>query len=176
MVLNKRKRDGEFVPWTPGSQVSASEAGPSDAKKTRTTSQSAMILKETTSTREAPTPTREIIQVTAAIPRAGPTPTTASIISARGKNVTPYGSQETLAPISYATPAPIPRAGPSQLIASGSSPRKRSRGKKAAEDAGGPIEKRAAKYKPKCPQNIRDRLERVRVQRCEHLSFSYQTK
>lgn len=52
------------------------------------------------------------------------------------------------------------------------SPLKRSKKQKASDSSSGveagPVEeKRAARYKAKCPKNIRERVERVFTQRCE---------
>ncbi|PPQ91350.1 hypothetical protein CVT25_004117 [Psilocybe cyanescens] len=165
MVLSKRKRDGEFVTWTPGSQVSTSEAGPSDPKRTRTGLQSSpqymteatvdySLLEEARASRAKETSAaqtaRPAPQPTASIHRAGPSPTS------RAKEA-PAPIQPTVS---------ISRAGTSQPIASSSTPStpvKKTRRKKG--DDGGPIEKRAAKFKPKCPQNILDRVQRVMDQR-----------
>jgi len=54
----------------------------------------------------------------------------------------------------------MPQAGPSQPTA----PAKRGRKKKVTDDGSEP-EKRKAQFKPKCPQNILDRVGRVMTQR-----------
>ena len=61
----------------------------------------------------------------------------------------------------------MPLAGPSQPTA----PAKRGRKKKVTDDQSEP-EKRKAQFKPRCPQNILDRVERVMTQRYLSLTCS----
>ncbi|KAH9484565.1 hypothetical protein JR316_0004047 [Psilocybe cubensis] len=150
MVLSKRKRDGEFAPWKPGFQDS--EARPSEAKKTKTT--------ETTST------TKDVVATPTLAPRFSPyvsqSGSSQSSVGINEMKPLPYGSHKASM---YNESTPISRPAPSQPTASGSGAVKKPRGKKAKVDDAVPVEKRAAKYKPRCPQNIMERLERVREQR-----------
>ncbi|KDR69269.1 hypothetical protein GALMADRAFT_230775 [Galerina marginata CBS 339.88] len=166
MVLSKRKRNGEFEAWTPPSQASMGAQGAPEApdvtgpspKKTRTnpTRSSRTTTSETVAPAPKPAPVKK--------PRA-----TRAKKAPAAKQVTP--------PVASSS-APVYQAGPSQSVAStsyaapsASAPVKKGRGKgkkKADPDedpSGSQPEKRQAIFKPKCPQNIWDRVERVMTQR-----------
>ncbi|KAG6810111.1 hypothetical protein H0H92_013253 [Tricholoma furcatifolium] len=116
MVLSKRKRDGEFVTWTPNS--GAPELP--DAKKARTMSSSAL---------ESTNPSVQKMSYDAS----------------------------TLASCS-ATPSTSSLAGPSQ-------PKKTVKSRKKTDSDRSKPEKRGARFKASCPQNIMERVDRVMSQR-----------
>lgn len=157
MVLRKRQRNGEFIAWNPPTpdQPQMSMSQPADSllsvppeivpptKKTRTTRSSS---KATTSELPAKTPKLPAVKKARA---------------SRAKQA-PATSQSATPPV-----AVTPEAGPSQTAAP---PPKKGR-KKAAPAADSNAshaqpEKRGAVFKPHCPQNILDRVERVMTQRC----------
>lgn len=80
-----------------------------------------------------------------------------------------------------ASSSTMPLAGPSQPAASSSvpAPSKKGRGKKKADPnedngaSGSQPEKRGAVFKPKCPQNIMDRVHRVMTQRYFEIFFNF---
>ena len=152
MVL-KRKQGDEFVPWTSSSQgqqdtQSLPELSP--PKRTRRSSVLAANAIAAHSTMTVSTP----IQRT-------------KTRTARGRNSSTAIVPTVSAPIppAIAGPSVYPQAGSSQP--SVSAPAKRGRKKKAVADSDEPEpEKRRARFKPSCPQNIMDRVERVRSQRC----------
>jgi hypothetical protein len=174
MVLSKRKRDGDFVIWTPPSQTSTSnhaqvvqgqaavtEPSTPPAKKTRLNPPRSTRSATVSTTAEAlPPPPKPAAK--AKKPRAP-----------RGKKAQAAAAsapapERTLPP--PATYSYIPQAGPSssQLPPTATAPKARKRKQKAdpnAEPSGSQPEKRQAQFKPRCPQNILDRVQRVMTQR-----------
>ena len=154
MVL-KRKRGDEFVPWTSsshGQQDTQSLPELSPPKRTRRSSVLAANAIAAQSTMTASTP----IQRT-------------KTRTARGKNSSTAIVPTASAPIppAIAGPSVYPQAQAGSSQPSVSAPAKRGRKKKAVADSDEPEpEKRRARFKPSCPQNIMDRVERVRSQRC----------
>lgn len=151
MVLSKRQRNGEFVVLTPSSMdhpqmtMSQQEGPPSmtlpdampPAKRTRKH------------------PPRSSKAAATSEPPAK-TPPAKKGRASRAKNVS--------APPPATPPVPVmPEAGPSQTAPLPKRGRKKAAA--GADASGSGPEKRGAVFKPKCPQNILDRVQRVMTQR-----------
>ncbi|KIM36473.1 hypothetical protein M413DRAFT_31701 [Hebeloma cylindrosporum] len=161
MVLSKRRHDGEFVVWTPPSQAESSNqahAVPQQpvvdeppAKRTRVNP--SRSTRYTTTTEGSPPPAKAAAK--AKKPRAP-----------RGKKAAAAAS----AP-EPALPSPVGtgQAGPSSSqLAPPAPPAKARKGKQKADpnaESESQPEKRQAQFKPRCPQNILDRVQRVMTQR-----------
>jgi hypothetical protein len=154
MVL-KRKRGDEFVPMH-GQDPTIPEQEPA-VKRTRTnpprsarTAVAAQITMSVPSDTAPPKKTRA--------PRKKKVADPAEAVSVPMPQAGP--SQQAV---------PIQQAGPSQQAGPGPSrppaPVKRGRKKKVDDGGQSEPEKRKAQFKPRCPQNILDRVERVMTQR-----------
>ena len=174
MVLSKRKRDGEFVIWTPSSQAS-------------TSNQAAVVHGQTTATEPSTPPPAKKTRVNpprstrsatasataeALPPPPKPAPKAKKPRAPRGKKAQAPAAQA-LAPESTIPPpatSDTPQPGPSSSQLPPTAPaRKARKGKQKAdpnaEPSGSQPEKRQAQFKPRCPQNILDRVQRVMTQR-----------
>ncbi|KAG6911411.1 hypothetical protein DXG01_016508 [Tephrocybe rancida] len=139
MVLTKRKRDGEFVAWTPAGQKPAPTLAPEipPAKKARTKAH------HTSSAMGASASSSPIGNAS-----SQPARTASHATSSGGVSYLPPRA-ETIPRASQVSYAPQPTQA--------AKPRKNA-------DAPKP-EKRGARYKVSCPKNILDRVERVMSQR-----------
>lgn len=159
MVLSKRTRDGDFIVWTPPSQAEASNQG--------NTAQQQPVMSEPPAKRTRVNPPRSTRYSTAE--DSPPPPKAASkakkLRAPRGKKATAAPALEPVLP----PPVAIPQAGPSSSQLPPPVPvRKARKGKQKADpnaEAEGQPEKRQAQFKPRCPQNILDRVQRVMTQR-----------
>ncbi|KAF9002785.1 hypothetical protein BDQ17DRAFT_1356812 [Cyathus striatus] len=161
MPLSKRKRDGEFELWTPSScTAGASGSGVASGKTDVAPSagkqniEAPAVLKDSQYD-EPPAKRTRTRTGTISRPRKATTATTTTNAKGKGKAKAvspPAATSSTLA------------AGPSTSAVPASPPAKRSRKKAKDVDSGQP-EKRLAMFKPKCPQNIMDRVHRVMTQR-----------
>ncbi|KAF4615107.1 hypothetical protein D9613_013017 [Agrocybe pediades] len=153
MVL-KRKRGNEFVPFVPSSsQAEAAQPEPErepEPKKPR--SNPARNARPQSYNEDAP--------ARSAAPVPPPPPATAPPAK---KPRAPRGKKAT----TVSAPATAPQAGPSTAPAPEPTPApaKKGRGKKKADPNAEEPEKRLAQFKPRCPQNILDRVQRVMTQR-----------
>jgi hypothetical protein len=159
MVLSKRTRDGDFIVWTPPSQAETSNQG--------NTVQQQPVMSEPPAKRTRVNPPRSTRYATAE--DSPPPPKAAS----KGKKPrAPRGKKAAAAPaLEPALPPPVAasQAGPSSSQFPPPAPvRKARKGKQKADpnaEAEGQPEKRQAQFKPRCPQNILDRVQRVMTQR-----------
>ena len=165
MVLSKRKRDGEFIIWTPPSQASSSN----QANAGQQVQQPVMAEPSTPPTKRTrvnpPRSIRRTTTVEGSPPPPKPAPKAKKPRAPRGKKA------------AVAAPEPIPilpstvaaQAGPSSSQLPPPAPaRKARKGKQKADpnaEPEGQPEKRQAQFKPRCPQNILDRVQRVMTQR-----------
>ncbi|KAF5378349.1 hypothetical protein D9615_008763 [Tricholomella constricta] len=142
MVLSKRKRDGEFVPWTPAGQAVAASSTPAlpQAKKARTKS----------SSNPSGASSSRAVQASAS-------PSMKSGIATASHSLTKVEAQPKGAHASQLAKE-IPQPGPSQ-------PPKASRSRRETNPDEPEPEKRGAIFKKSCPKNILDRVERVMSQR-----------
>ena len=143
MVL-KRKRGEEFVPYVSSSET-ASISTQAPGQETKTTRSN---------------PPRSVRSQTATVAEPEAPPVKKARVP-RGRKATASSTATTsnIATASQAGPSSAPRPSPA--------PAKRGKGKKKVVDdqeASQP-EKRGAAFKPKCPQNILDRVERTMTQR-----------
>lgn len=138
MVLAKRKRDGQFEPWAPMRLLAESSSMGAAAEPAR---QSTRVRTAKTKEAAAPPPL-----VAPEVQAPAPQPARKR---ARTTNTAPKAKAST----------------PSEPVVGSSStqeaPAKRGRKKKNLE---GEPEKRGAQFKSRCPQNILDRVGRVRSQ------------
>ncbi|KAG6852372.1 hypothetical protein C0991_000279 [Blastosporella zonata] len=145
MVLSKRKRDGEFVAWTPAEQMPSQPVVPDipPAKKSRAQAKaSSTSLLSASSSKVSMQPLRTASYDTPEVSYLSPgaeTPPT-------GSYGAPYTAQSSS------------QAGPSQ-------PQETVKSRKKADPNAPKPEKRGAIFKKSCPKNILDRVERVMSQR-----------
>lgn len=162
MVL-KRKRGNEWVTVTPASsQPEGGVAGPSSQPIVGTSDDVELLTPGTKRSRRA-LPKDWLDD--APEPEPEPVPTKRAPRKPRGK----AASTSAVEPPTMPSPSTFAEAGPSSsaAIASSSSQHTASakRGRKK-KDPNEPVpEKRQAMFKKHCPQNIQERLERVRTQR-----------
>lgn len=160
MVLSKRRRDGEFIAWTPPSQAEPSN----QANMT----QQQPVVDEPPAKRTRVNPSRSTRYTTTT--EGSPPPPKAA--SKAKKPRAPRGKKAAAAEPALPPPVATPYAGPSssQLPPPPPAPaRKVRKGKEKADpnaEPEGQPEKRQAQFKPRCPQNILDRVQRVMTQRC----------
>ncbi|KAF8958058.1 hypothetical protein BDZ97DRAFT_1843889 [Flammula alnicola] len=152
MVLSKRKADGEFVVWRPSQAPSSSPGRPvseadvmSGALDWPSPSKKARVNPPQTSWSATSEPLSSPLKPPAAKKPRAP----------RGKRAS-----------TASQPAPAPAA--SSSYQAGPSQQGRKKAAAGSEPSGSQAEnpeKRGAMFKPRCPQNILDRVERVMTQR-----------
>ena len=149
MVLSKRNRNGEFIAWNPPGQPQMSMSQQPEP------SSSSMPPDMLPTKRTRTNPPRSSKAIASEFSDKSPKPPVVKKARASRAKRSSAPSQ----------PAPavsvMPEAGPSEP------PPKKGRKKAApvADASGSEPEKRGAIFKPKCPQNILDRVERVMTQR-----------
>ena len=158
MVLSKRRRDGEFIAWTPPSQAGTSNQA--------NMVQQQPVMGEPPAKRARVNPPRSTRHATAEDPSPPPkaAPKSKKPRAPRGKKAAAAALEPALPPL-----VSTPQAGPSSTQLPPPAPATKSRkGKQKADpnaEPEGQPEKRQAQFKPRCPQNILDRVQRVMTQR-----------
>jgi hypothetical protein len=160
MVLSKRRRDGQFIVWTPSSQAETSNQA--------NLAQQQPVVDEPPAKRTRVNPSRPARYPTTT--EGSPPPPKAAPKAKKPR--APRGKKAAAAPAPEPTPPPpvaIPQVGPSSSQLPPPAPaRKARKGKQKADpnaEPEGQPEKRQAQFKPRCPQNILDRVQRVMTQR-----------